>query len=86
MKRIFLSCQEATQLMEKKINFRLSTIEGIQLNLHKYICDACLQYEKQSLLLEKWIVKKEVETGENLPQVSEKEVDELKEKILKHDS
>ncbi len=86
MKKIFLSCQKATELMEKKINFQLSTIEGIQLNLHKYVCDACLQYEKQSILLEKWITKKEVETDKNLPQVSEKEVDELKEKILKHHS
>lgn len=71
--------------MEKKINFQLSTIEGMQLNLHKFVCDACLQYEKQSILLEKWMAKKEEDTDKNLPEVSEKEVDALKEKILKHD-
>jgi len=83
MKKIFLSCQKASELIEKKIIFKLSATEGIQLNLHKILCDVCRQYEKQSLLLEKWIEQKEKETDANPSQVTDKEIDELKEKILK---
>ncbi|TAH18768.1 MAG: hypothetical protein EAZ08_10550 [Cytophagales bacterium] len=83
MKKIFLSCQKASELIEKKINFELSTVEGMQLSLHKLLCDACQRYEKQSLLLEKWIINKEKKAEDSALQITEKEIDELKEKILK---
>jgi hypothetical protein len=50
---LFLSCLKATELVEKKLHFKLSIQEKIQLRLHKMMCEACTKYEKQSLLIEK---------------------------------
>lgn len=52
---LFLSCLKATELIEKKIHFRLTFSEKIQLKMHKSMCDACTKYEKQSLFIEKGI-------------------------------
>jgi hypothetical protein len=52
---MFLSCLKATVLIEKKIHFRLSFSEKLQLKMHKSMCDACSKYEKQSLIIEKGI-------------------------------
>ncbi len=57
MHYLFLSCLKATELIEKKISFKLSFKEKIQLKLHKMMCDACTNYEKQNLLIEKGIEK-----------------------------
>ena len=50
---LFLSCLKATELIEKKFNFKLSLKEKIQLKMHKMMCDACTNFEKQSEFLEK---------------------------------
>lgn len=55
MNWIFLSCFKATQLIEKKISFRISKKEQLQLTMHKTICNACRLYEKQSIEIEKMI-------------------------------
>jgi hypothetical protein len=55
MHTLFLSCLKATELIEKKLHFRLSGREKLQLKMHKLMCDACTSYEKQSLFLEKGI-------------------------------
>lgn len=52
---LFLSCLKATELIEKKLHFRLSLKEKLQLKMHKMMCDACTSYEKQSIFLEKGI-------------------------------
>ncbi|MDZ7738089.1 MAG: hypothetical protein U5K32_03270 [Bacteroidales bacterium] len=52
---LFLSCYKATELIEKKLNFRLSFKEKIQLKIHKSMCDACSLYEKQSEFMDRWI-------------------------------
>lgn len=54
---LFLSCKKATEMIEKKLNFRLSWYEKIQLESHKMMCNACTNYEKQSELIEKGIAK-----------------------------
>ncbi len=55
MHKLFLSCVRATELIEKKLHFRLSTKERLQLKMHKMMCDACSRYEKQSIFIEKGI-------------------------------
>lgn len=45
---LMLSCETATGLIEKKMVFPLTTVENVQLKMHKTICDACTAYEKQS--------------------------------------
>ena len=54
---MFLSCLKATELIEKKLSFRLSGKEKLQLILHKAMCDACTRYEKQSRFIDQAISK-----------------------------
>ena len=79
MKRImhilFLSCLKATELIEKKIHFKLSPAEKLQLKAHKMMCDACTNYEKQSILLEKGI------SNLQKPELSEADLAEIKNTI-----
>lgn len=55
IRMLFLSCLKATELIEKKFHFKLSTKEKLQLKMHKMMCEACTKYDKQSSLLEKGI-------------------------------
>ena len=72
---MFLSCLKATELIEKKIHFRLSFSERLQLKIHKSMCDACSKYEKQSLFLEKGI------SSLQKPSSLEMDLDALKKRI-----
>lgn len=81
MKRImhilFLSCLKATELIEKKLHFRLSFKEKLQLKIHKLMCEACQRYEKHSELLDKGIANalKEIQLDDSM--------DDLKIRIVK---
>ena len=55
MNKLLLSCLRATELIEKKLNFKLSVKEKLQLRMHKKMCNACSNYEKQSMFLDKGI-------------------------------
>lgn len=57
MHLLFLSCLKATELIEKKRYFKLSVKEEMQLKMHKMMCDACTNYEKQSILMDHAIHK-----------------------------
>ena len=56
---LFLSCLKATELLEKKLYFKLSNREKLQLSMHKSMCKACTNYQKQNILIEKAIAKQE---------------------------
>ena len=75
MQLLFLSCLKATELIEKKMNFKLSRKESIRLRAHKMVCDACSNYEKQSRLLEKGIAESHAST------FSETDLEQLKQMI-----
>jgi hypothetical protein len=65
MNIFFLSCLRASQLMEKKLHFRLTRIEKLQLKMHEMICDACPRYEKQTGFIEKGITtNRDIEISE----------------------
>jgi hypothetical protein len=53
MKGLMLSCQKATELMEKQLLTRLSPFEKMKLVLHTKMCDACTVYQKQTALIQK---------------------------------
>ena len=53
MNKMFLSCLKATELIEKKLLFKLSLPEKIRLTIHKMMCEACTLYEKQTRFLDK---------------------------------
>lgn len=78
MNMLILSCLKATELIEKKLHFKLSFKEKLQLKMHKMMCDACRLYEKQSALLEKGIEKQQEETFEEI------DIEKLKKEIYTH--
>ncbi len=55
MHYLFLSCRKATDLINKKSDSPLSCIENIQLSMHKSMCKACSNYEKQTNILDQAI-------------------------------
>lgn len=89
---LFLSCFKATELIEKKLNFKLSIKERIQLKLHKSMCDACAVYEKQSEFMDRWIEATEKkdhihhEKTADLQELKKIIVNRLSEKEGKNDS
>ena len=48
---LLLSCQKATELIEKEQYFGLSYLEKFRLRVHLTICDFCTRYKKQSRFL-----------------------------------
>ena len=81
MQYLFLSCYKATRLIEKRIYSKLSFKEELQLKVHKMMCDACSNYEKDSLLIDKALQKHEtippVITGIDLKAFEQKLVERL---------
>lgn len=59
-----LSCKRATELIDKKIHFKLSKKESFQLVIHKSMCDACKAYENQSKMIDN-VLKQEQSRFEN---------------------
>lgn len=62
---LFLSSLKATELIEKKIHFKLSFPEKLQLKMHKSLCDACTKYEKQSMLVDEGIPTHQTQSPSN---------------------
>ena len=79
---LFLSCLKATELIEKKLHFKLSISEKLQLKMHKSMCKACSNYEKQNILIEKAIAKQEsknkIDENINLLEFEKSILDKLK--------
>lgn len=50
-----ISCQKATELIEKRNFSELTVYEKLKLVFHKSMCSACTRYEKQSRLLDKML-------------------------------
>jgi hypothetical protein len=77
-----LSCREASELIDKKLLFRLSFKEKIQLRMHTSVCKACSRYQKQSQKLDHLIkehLHRELETKES----KDKGNKDLQNKIMK---
>ena len=54
---LFLSCLKSSELLEKKMHFRLTLLEKMQLKMHTMMCNACTLYEKQSYIIEKGTIQ-----------------------------
>jgi len=57
---LLISCLRATELIEKKFHLKLSFGDRLRLSVHKMMCSACSNYEKQSSIIDKLLA---VETG-----------------------
>jgi hypothetical protein len=73
-----LSCLKATELIEKKMNFKLTAREKLQLSMHKMVCNACRNYEKQSTIIETGMLKQFEQNNQKI----EIDVDSFKKSIL----
>lgn len=78
MNVLLLSCIKATELIEKKLHFKLSVKESLQLKLHKSMCKACTSYEKHSILIDKGISN----IYQSNEQTQEVDLDGLKKSII----
>ena len=76
MNILFLSCLKATELIEKKLHFKLTLTEKGQLKMHTMMCDACRRYEKQNHFIENSL------KFHDYAAKSEKDVEQLK-KLIK---
>lgn len=79
-----ISCDKATELVEKKSSIGISLIELIQLRFHNLICKGCKIYETQSKLIDNYLKKNSeqsnvISTNELINNISN---EKLKEKIL----
>jgi hypothetical protein len=78
-----ISCEKSSFLIEKKLAGVISLKEQGQLFVHKLICSVCRKYEKQSILLDALLRKKEYGKEESVSATfNKKSVDRLKLKIL----
>lgn len=75
-----LSCKKASELIEKKSVVKLSVKENMMLHMHTAMCDGCKAYQKQSKLLDKFLLQHtHLHTEENIPII---ENEALKKKII----
>ena len=79
MNILMFSCKKATELIEKRLVTRLSSIEKIQLKMHTVMCKRCTSYEKQSEIIEKSLKDIHQHKGKSLKLPAEK-----KEELLKY--
>lgn len=78
---LLLSCEKATQLIDRQALQPLSWQETVQLRMHLATCKGCKAYQKQSLLIDKML---SVHFGQTQPdQVPTVENTALKELIKK---
>ena len=82
MKFMMLSCLKATELIEKKILFRLSQFERLKLYYHTKMCEVCAKYENQSVILHETLKKSATEPISN-DEIDEKTMDSIKKAIVK---
>jgi hypothetical protein len=52
MQFMMISCQRATELIDKRQAVGLSPLEHVKLRMHTAMCDMCRRYEKQSTALD----------------------------------
>lgn len=78
MNILMLSCKKATELIEKRLVTKLSSVEKIQLKMHTAVCSQCSTYENQIDIIEKSIAQIHESTKETIKLSSER-----KEQILK---
>lgn len=65
MKYLMISCKEATFLMAKKEEGKLSFIRAIKLSIHTSMCSVCKTFEKQTARIVK--ESKHIHADDNLP-------------------
>lgn len=81
MKYLMVNCKEATFLMAKKEEGRLTFIEKMKLSMHTSMCSFCKKFEKQTSKI--GIESRHVHAEDNLPVYTK---DRIKKMIEDHSS
>ncbi len=63
--KILLNCKDATYLVSKKQETKISFVENIQLSLHLLVCKVCLFFSKQTNFLHQHLIKLNSESCEH---------------------
>ncbi|KXB96819.1 MAG: hypothetical protein AA908_10180 [Chlorobi bacterium NICIL-2] len=79
-RRLMISCDRATFLIEKQSTDSLSWIEWMQLKLHVSMCAACRAYGKQSRMIDRLLKKYFHPTQSSAP--TQEEITFLQERML----
>ena len=83
---LMISCNKATELVEKKSTFGITSLELAKLRFHNLICKGCKIYEKQSKLIDVFLKDRLnnnydiIKTNNLINSISS---ENLKEKIIK---
>jgi len=81
MSKLMISCQKATELIEKRTIAVLSWHELVRLRMHLMICEACKRYEKQSRLIDDMMKRRSEEKTSDDPSLDQS-AKQLIDKIL----
>lgn len=75
MKYLMVNCKEATFLMAKKEEGKLSFMESIKLSMHTSMCSFCRKFEKQTSTIA--IESKHVHAEDNLPVFAKERIEKM---------
>jgi len=75
MKYLMVNCKEATLLMAKKEEGKLSLIERWELSMHTSMCSYCKKFEKQISKI--GIESKHVHADDDLPAFAKGKIDKM---------
>jgi anti-sigma factor ChrR (cupin superfamily) len=75
MKHLMINCKEATFLMCKKEEGKLSFTEKIKLSVHTSMCSFCKKFEKQSADISR--ESKHIHAEESMPSIVKEKIERL---------
>ncbi len=81
MKYLMINCKEATFLMSKKEEGKLSLIEKFKLSIHTRMCTICKKFEQQTAAIS--IESKHIKAEEKLPLFSRENIRRKLDDLLK---
>lgn len=75
MKYLMINCREATFLMAKKEERKLTFTERIKLSMHTSMCSLCKKFEKQTARIAK--ESRHVHAEDNLPAFAKEKIERM---------
>jgi hypothetical protein len=75
MKYFMVNCKEATYLMAKKEEGRLSIQERLKLSMHTSMCSLCKKFERQAIKI--GAESKHVHAEQQLPDFTKEKIEQL---------
>jgi anti-sigma factor ChrR (cupin superfamily) len=79
MKYLMINCREATFLMAKREEGKLSFVGRMKLSIHTSMCSLCKKFEKQASRIGK--ESKHVHAEDNLPAFAKERIERMLEEL-----